>query len=273
MSPAATAAQTDIRLTPLRALAGGFIYWLAFLLVLEPGNIQRAAAAGFALDPAREALRIGGAALLGALATPFLAALVWRAPAVLPTRILICALGALTASAALIAASCLLAPLLLSGPFPPFWQDFADHLVGNGMLLLLPIGGIMAIAHVLRPRAAPEQAASDRRLAVRTRGGVLMLEPAAIDWIEAQGNYAALHTGGRAHLIRETMTALEKRLEEHGFIRVNRGALVALARVDAISPLANGDATITLASGVSVRAGRRYRAALQTALSRNSESL
>jgi hypothetical protein len=48
----------------------GFLYWLAFLLVLEPGNAFRAIRAGQELAFDHEVLRILAAALLGAAVTP-----------------------------------------------------------------------------------------------------------------------------------------------------------------------------------------------------------
>jgi len=244
----------------IRVLGFGFLYWMAFLLVLEPGNILRAVSP---LDPLQEALRIGGASILGALATPALVALVRRWPPVAPRGFTIAAVGALTVSILLIAASCLLAPFVLAGPFPPFWRDLWDNLAGNSLLLLFPISGMMGIAHVLMNRTRIHAVRpTDTRIAIRSRGSVAFIVPTEIDWIEAQGNYAALHVAGRAHLLRETMVALEARLDPAQFARVSRSALVPLARVRKIIPLANGDAEIELLDGTLVRLSRRYRAAV-----------
>lgn len=240
-----------------RLLGLGFLYWLAFLLVLEPGNMQRAVAP---LDPLQEILRMGGAALLGALATPPLAALVRRFPPVTPVGLAIATFGALTASLVLIAASCLLAPILLDKRFPPFWEDFTANLAGNGLLLLFPIAGLMALAHVTAPR--PQAAERDPRIAIRTRGRATFIAPDEIDWVEAQGNYAALHVGGRTHLMRETIGALQAQLGAARFVRINRSAIVPLGRIRAITPLANGDGEIELLDGSRLRLSRRYRAAV-----------
>lgn len=246
-----------------KTLGFGFLYWLAFLLVLEPGNILRA---GGALDPVQEALRIGGAGLLGALAGLPLTMLVRRWPPTTIAGLAVCASGAVTASIGLIAASCLLAPLVLAKRFPPFWQDFSQNLAGNGLLLLFPIAGLIGILHTLhaarsRP-ASPHLPPPDTRIAIRSRGSAAFVAPSDIDWIESQGNYAALHVAGRVHLLRETLTALEIRLDPVQFARVSRSALVPLARVRTITPLANGDARIELLDGSAVRLSRRYRAAV-----------
>jgi hypothetical protein len=54
----------------VREEAYGFLYWLAFLLVLEPGNVFRALQSGHELAFDHEAPRIVVAALLGTSVTP-----------------------------------------------------------------------------------------------------------------------------------------------------------------------------------------------------------
>src|SRR5262245_59168602 len=68
-------------------LALGLGYWLAFLLALLPDNLHRAAHAGMAVSAGHEALRIAGAALLGALVTPAVWALTRRFPVALARRL------------------------------------------------------------------------------------------------------------------------------------------------------------------------------------------
>lgn len=261
MTAIATPSVPRLRTAPV--LAFGFLYWLAFLLVLQPGNILRAAGS---LDPLQETLRIGGAALLGAITTPGLVALVRRWPPVTTGRLTIAALCAITVSTGLIAASCLLAPLVLRGDFPPFWQDFARNLAGNGLLLLCPIAGVLGIAYALTAREPSATAHPDVRIQIRNRGSFTFVAPDDIDWIEAQGNYAALHIAGHVHLLRETMAVLESRLDPAKFVRVSRSALVPLARVRRIVPVSNGDARIELLDGNIVRLSRRYRAAVHARL-------
>src|SRR6476661_7183774 len=51
------------------------------------------------------------------------------------------------------------------------------------------------------------------RLLVKEEGKMYFVPVTEIDWIEAFGNYARLHTGPRTHLIRETMATLERALD------------------------------------------------------------
>lgn len=47
------------------------------------------------------------------------------------------------------------------------------------------------------------------RIPIKSNGRIILLKTDEIDWIEAEHNYARLHTRGITHMIRETMTALE----------------------------------------------------------------
>jgi len=48
-----------------------------------------------------------------------------------------------------------------------------------------------------------------------------------VDWVEAAGNYCRLHVGKQAHLLRETMAALEGRLDPKQFVRIHRSTMWA----------------------------------------------
>ncbi len=59
--------------------------------------------------------------------------------------------------------------------------------------------------------------------------GVTHLIPRdTISWVEAEGDYARLHSASGAHLVRIPLSTLENRWAEHGFQRVHRSYLVAL---------------------------------------------
>lgn len=98
-----------------------------------------------------------------------------------------------------------------------------------------------------------------RRVMVRSKGRVRFLKTEDIDWIEAAGNYAELHVGSRSHLVRETLSNLEERLDPDQFVRVHRSAMVNLDRVREIHPYSKNDFTVVLSSGHKVRMSRRYR--------------
>ena len=53
-------------------------------------------------------------------------------------------------------------------------------------------------------------------------------------YVEAQGDYARLHTATGSHLIRVPLSTLEERWAAAGFIRIHRSTLVALPHVDEV---------------------------------------
>jgi DNA-binding LytR/AlgR family response regulator len=63
-------------------------------------------------------------------------------------------------------------------------------------------------------------------------GGITHLVPRdSIGWVEAEGDYARLHSASGAHLVRIPISTLESRWRERGFQRIHRSYLVALSLV------------------------------------------
>jgi DNA-binding LytR/AlgR family response regulator len=63
-------------------------------------------------------------------------------------------------------------------------------------------------------------------------GGVTHLVPRdSIGWVEAEGDYARLHSASGSHLVRIPLSTLESRWSEVGFQRIHRSYLVSLAAV------------------------------------------
>lgn len=107
------------------------------------------------------------------------------------------------------------------------------------------------------------------RLMVKTGGRVLFLKTAEIDWIEAYDNYVRLHTGGKAHLLRQTMNELAATLSPEQFARIHRSAIVNLDRVKELQPLFNGEAVLLLQDGTKLKLSRSRRENLEKQLSLN----
>lgn len=101
--------------------------------------------------------------------------------------------------------------------------------------------------------------ASGERFLVRKMGKDFLLRASAIEWVEAAGNYMNLHANGRVYPLRETMNALQERLDPGKFARVHRSFMVNIDCVESIQPSESGDGTIRLRSGDEIRLSRRYR--------------
>ena len=67
------------------------------------------------------------------------------------------------------------------------------------------------------------------------RGGVTrFVNLSDITHVEAQGDYARLHTAHDSHLVRTPLTTLSEQWAEAGFVRIHRSMLVSLAHVDEV---------------------------------------
>lgn len=96
------------------------------------------------------------------------------------------------------------------------------------------------------------------RIVVKTAGRVVFLAVDEIDWIGGAGNYIELHAGGRKHLVRDTLKAMESKLDPDTFVRVHRSHIVNLDRVRAMEPWFHGEYVLTLEDGTELRASRTY---------------
>lgn len=107
----------------------------------------------------------------------------------------------------------------------------------------------------LQTRRTPEP----DRLAVRNGGRVLFVKTNEIDWIEAADNYVCLHAGTEKHLLRETMSAIEGKLDPARFLRIHRSTIVNVDRIKELQPWFRGDYVVILQSGEKLTLSRSYR--------------
>jgi two-component system LytT family response regulator len=101
-----------------------------------------------------------------------------------------------------------------------------------------------------------------KRFPVRRGNEFSFIQVADVDWIEGLGDYAGLHVSDRTHLIRESLTLLEARLDRMQFVRVHRSTIVQVERIVRVEPAANRDAVLTLRDGKTLRVSRTYRSRL-----------
>ncbi|HJT42842.1 MAG TPA: LytTR family DNA-binding domain-containing protein [Rhizomicrobium sp.] len=254
--------------TSPRAWILGIVYWLAFLLVLEPGNIF---GSGGKLVASQEILRITAATLLGTSVTPLILTLVRRFPVqgdAVWRHAAIQLVASLALSAILMVISCVLADWLLISK-QPFQLALRREFQHNWLLVAFCIATLIGFAHTQfaqyllgkRPIRAPRVLSPGylSSLPLKGRGKLVSIQLSNVDWMEAQGNYLALHEGAETHLIRENLGRIETKLNPNEFARVHRGAIVSLSRVEGVTPLGSGDASLRLGNGVELRLSRKYR--------------
>jgi two-component system, LytTR family, response regulator len=96
------------------------------------------------------------------------------------------------------------------------------------------------------------------RLVVRDGQRVSFVPIDDIDRIEAAGNYVRLHTGRTSLLMRESMKAVEARLDPDRFIRVHRSTIVNVNCIAHAEPHFHGEYVLTLRDGTRLTSSRSY---------------
>jgi two-component system LytT family response regulator len=109
------------------------------------------------------------------------------------------------------------------------------------------------------PEPAPEP------IVVKDRSRVHVIPVDALDYVEAQGDYVALHSGGRSYLKLQPISDLETTLDSARFVRVHRSKIVNLQRIARIFPYAKDNA-VTLADGTRLGMSRAGYARLLEAM-------
>jgi two-component system, LytTR family, response regulator len=74
-----------------------------------------------------------------------------------------------------------------------------------------------------------------------------------IEWIEAADYYVCLHAGGKEHLLRESIRALEAKLDPNKFVRLHRSAIVNIDHVREIHRDGRTEGWVLLSTGARVR--------------------
>jgi two-component system LytT family response regulator len=98
-----------------------------------------------------------------------------------------------------------------------------------------------------------------KRILVKSGDKSFFVRPEEISWIEAQGNYVALHVGAQSFLLRQTITALEATLDPAKFQRIERSTIVNLDAIREMHPAGRGEYEIVLKEGVTLKLSHTYR--------------
>lgn len=85
--------------------------------------------------------------------------------------------------------------------------------------------------HRTGPAAAEPADPDDELIPVELGGRTRLVSRRTVTHVEAQGDYVRLHTADGGYLVRMPLSALTKRWEAAGFIRIHRSTLVASAHI------------------------------------------
>lgn len=93
-----------------------------------------------------------------------------------------------------------------------------------------------------------ESGGDDEVIPVELAGTTKLVPRSAVRYVEAQGDYARLHTTEGSHLVRIPLSVLEDRWRDAGFVRIHRSFLVALPLVTELR-LAGSGYVVRIGSG------------------------
>lgn len=113
---------------------------------------------------------------------------------------------------------------------------------------------------------APGPAPEDEMIPVELGGVTTFVQRSDIIYVQAQGDYARLHTRAGSHLIRVSLTALEERWGTVGFARIHRSTLVSLPAVTQVRT-EHGRCVVVL-DGIELQVSRRHTRELRDRLLR-----
>jgi LytTr DNA-binding domain len=143
-------------------------------------------------------------------------------------------------------------------------RDFCE---GEMQGALQPVLGRIAaerLAHLLQLLADLQAVAKRPRLALKANRRIVLIDLSDVSAIKAEGNYVLLLCKVGSHLLRESISALEDRLEPYGFIRVHRSVLINAALVEEIRPLPTGEYALRLKGGHDYTVTRTYKKRLKS---------
>ena len=118
----------------------------------------------------------------------------------------------------------------------------------------------------LEVAAARPPAERPQRIVVKDGTRVHVIPLDKLDYVEAQDDYVALHTGGKSHLKQQPIGSLEATLDPARFVRIHRSAIVNLERVARIEPYGKDSRIAILTDGTRLPVSRSGYARLMEAM-------
>lgn len=102
------------------------------------------------------------------------------------------------------------------------------------------------------------------KIAIKTKGKILLVNPAEILAVEAEGNYVHLQLQTGSYMLRESISTMAEKLKAYGFIRIHRSVLVNSSWVEEIHPGSTGEYVLHIAGGKEYVVSRTYKLNLKS---------
>ncbi|HLV95334.1 MAG TPA: LytTR family DNA-binding domain-containing protein [Candidatus Acidoferrales bacterium] len=113
-------------------------------------------------------------------------------------------------------------------------------------------------------RSARPQKSGPRKIALKTEGKTVFVDPAEVSVIEGRGNYVQLQTPVRSYLVRESVSNVASKLERYGFVRIHRSTIINASLVEESRTSPSGEARVRLKGGAKeYNVSKKYKSALK----------
>ena len=103
-------------------------------------------------------------------------------------------------------------------------------------------------------------------LVIKDAGELTRVPVKEIIWVDAAGDYMIVHTRETNHILRRTMKELEQELDPKLFLRTHRSCLVNKSYVEKFCSQVNGENSLILSNGQSLKVSRSYRDKVKNAV-------
>jgi DNA-binding LytR/AlgR family response regulator len=114
--------------------------------------------------------------------------------------------------------------------------------------------------------SATRSADDELSIPVELAGTTRMLPRSSVRWVEAQGDYARLHTADASHLVRVSLATLAERWADAGFVRIHRSYLVQIRLIAELRLTPSG--YVVAIDGTELPVSRRHTRELKDKLIR-----
>jgi two-component system LytT family response regulator len=104
------------------------------------------------------------------------------------------------------------------------------------------------------------------KFVIKSAGKISFINVDELNYIEAEGNYLALHTANSKNLYRDTITNISEKLSPEIFVRIHRSYIVKIENIKEMQSHFNGEYIITLKDNTKLKSGRRYKAEVEKLL-------
>lgn len=100
---------------------------------------------------------------------------------------------------------------------------------------------------------------SKAKLAIKSKGRILLINPDEVVAVKAEGNYVLLERKTGSDILRESISVVAEKLKAFGFVRIHRSVLINSSFVEELHPLFSGDYRLKIKGGREYMVSRSYK--------------